>query len=642
MFKQVVHKFRGLNRVPNYKNNNILCKSRCNNVFNTTFRGLYVTSHLKAKLFVETENLYAYGLLNSKLYDNTEIKVEKNVKTFEEFNESLSKPYRTSSANIIVNTFKNVKDFCVKNNITLSDNRFDNLVDGLMDQCENLSTSELYDLLMTISEMPQCESYSNHNYHDVWSCLDDVCIWKMKDWDVPTMFKFGDIWFKMNLGKLCEYIFEVLDYLPKRADKLTKDELVHTFFLLNICRRKKVSFEFEYALENLINDMTIEDMAVVSLGYFKSQSTIKLFSIIDAMLIKLIEEHKTIHEISLTAILKAIRLTRPGKVASNIFKALDVLSDETDRLSNLAVLHIALTGTSIMSFHKKSLQKAAERILKDINDPNKVRLKDIERILNGLAMFDFEPKTDRDIFTAALEELESPQRENEIMKYPRCLICALNFLGLRNIYSYKLMDKFLDLEVMETCFGKGARNVPRELFVLDRSIDIECPDYIGNRLAPKLLYKAAKWNTDFVPTSDQFKKINSAEKLVLDTIDTVETIIGNKALILVDHVLPQYAKADIIICKDKKSKKFTKPIGFENYTLGDIMKPQKNENLTHYAVVIVGWNQTIRETSFLLGQMLMKKRQLEKTGYVPVFVIWNEFINLTPKQKQMYLECKLI
>lgn len=86
-----------------------------------------------------------------------------------------------------------------------------------------------------------------------------------------------------------------------------------------------------------------------------------------------------------------------------------------------------------------------------------------------------------------------------------------------------------------------------DVFSLDCSIDIECSGYSGNRLSPNLKYKAAKWLTEFTPSPDQYKKITATDKLILDTIDIVEKIVGGKQYMYIQHVLPHFRKAGKIL-----------------------------------------------------------------------------------------------
>lgn len=76
------------------------------------------------------------------------------------------------------------------------------------------------------------------------------------------------------------------------------------FFYMNVSRRNPVAFAYEHALQHHIKDMNVDEMAIVAMGYFKSKSKIKTAYIIESMLDIIKNESKTIHEISLCALLK--------------------------------------------------------------------------------------------------------------------------------------------------------------------------------------------------------------------------------------------------------------------------------------------------------------------------------------------------
>lgn len=102
----------------------------------------------------------------------------------------------------------------------------------------------------------------------------------------------------------------MLDRMDTRASamRLTKSQIIHTFFYHNLCRRKEITFELQYALEQYVNEMSADELAVIAMGFFKTQTKIKLPSIYEAMCNKIIQEHGVIHEISLAAILKVCRI----------------------------------------------------------------------------------------------------------------------------------------------------------------------------------------------------------------------------------------------------------------------------------------------------------------------------------------------
>ncbi|XP_056633545.1 FAST kinase domain-containing protein 5, mitochondrial [Diorhabda sublineata] len=602
---------------------------------------LYETNR---EVFVDHENSFAYKILPRDSSDSLVNKLSsKDVTSTEEFNEILDRNWRDSTISDIVNTFIRVKNFCKSNNITVSDTRFDNLVDGLMDNCEHITDDELISLLHCLTEFPFVESYSAHNFHDIWSCLDDLCCWKLVDWDIEKSFTVANIWYQLHLGKLCDYINILIDRCVKKATVLTKDQLVNIYFYLNICRKRPVDFEYEFALEQLINDMNIDEMAVISMGYFKTKTKIKLLPIQEAIINKVMQHAKDIQDISLTAILKILRYSKPFKLVDKVEKMTEKLYPEIDRLSDLACTHLALLSTGVQTYNKMVFQKISEKFINHITDPQKIRFKDIERILNVLTMFNFVPKTDTDIFKACYDEIHKNERIAETVKYPRCLACSLNYLSLRNMYSYELTDKIMDLEYIISVYGKGAKAIPREIFSLDRCIDIDCPDYTGNRLSPDLKYKAAKWLTEFTPSYDQWKKLSAIDKLILDTIDTVRSIVGDDRFMFIHHILPHFSRADIVVCKNKKTGEFVEPVGFHNYILGDVMYPFNDGSLEWFAVVVLGWNNTIKDTNLCLGHSLMKERQLRKIGYNPVLVIWSEFQGLQSQvQRKQYISNKLM
>lgn len=276
----------------------------------TTVRFFHRNTVKLAKLFTESENLYAYSILQKIPIAKSAIFVAKTpdklIATEQEFNKFLAKNWRNATASETVQAFKDVVDFCVSKGIAVSDNRFDELVDGLMDNMEKLTDEEICDLMKCLIKFPLCESYDSHNFHDIWSALDDICLLRMPKWSLEKRFYVAELWYRLNLGRLCDYTFEFTDKLQDRAMKmrLTKQQLVHTFFYINITRKRSVDFEFEYLLEKVIDELTADEMGIVAMGYFKTETKIKLLPIIEAMCRKIVQEHATIHEISLAAILK--------------------------------------------------------------------------------------------------------------------------------------------------------------------------------------------------------------------------------------------------------------------------------------------------------------------------------------------------
>ena len=165
-------------------------------------RGFHMGTLNKVILFPNTENIFAYNIINEiapiRFQDtgrNTQI-----INTEADFNNFLDSNWRCATPGEITRAFYDVLNYCIAKEINISNTKFDELVNGLLDNVEKLSVDELASLLRCLALYPQTESFKSHNFHDVWSALDDVCCWHMSDWDLDTLFIFADLWFKLHLG----------------------------------------------------------------------------------------------------------------------------------------------------------------------------------------------------------------------------------------------------------------------------------------------------------------------------------------------------------------------------------------------------------------------------------------------------------
>lgn len=167
-------------------------------------RFLHLNTPKRAKEFVELENTHARKIIQTiplfTISTEHNILTDKIIDTENDFNSFLNQNWRTATPGDVVRGFLNVLDYSRKADINISDTRFDKLVDGLMDSVEKLTDKELYTLLECLTRFPLTGAYNSHNFHDVWSALDDICSHKLRNWDLETMFKFADLFHQLHLG----------------------------------------------------------------------------------------------------------------------------------------------------------------------------------------------------------------------------------------------------------------------------------------------------------------------------------------------------------------------------------------------------------------------------------------------------------
>lgn len=292
-----------------YKNFNLEQHLLRNSVPNVCiqYKQIHKSNISNQKLRVETENNHAYTIMQSlSPYKHTLSMIQQfdNIIEREEFDKVLNKHWRSESATNIVNAFKHLCYYANIHNIPLSDNCFNNLVDGLMDKCQDLSDQELSEILLCIKNYPAPDSMTSHNFHDIWSALDDMCCKRIVSWQKEKVLLFTDHWYLLGLLKYCDYAILAIKRLSRKAERLTPSELVQTLFYVNVCRKQWSMFEFECNLEKCISNLTSDELAIVSMSFFKTKTVIKGTFLLAQMLEKILEETSTVNEITLCAILK--------------------------------------------------------------------------------------------------------------------------------------------------------------------------------------------------------------------------------------------------------------------------------------------------------------------------------------------------
>lgn len=176
------------------------CIGRQNQKINNFLSKTFTTSEVQRNvLHPFLENNFAFGII-TKFTPTKDAFKETKIITLEEFEKFLGQNWRQSAANEIAKAFVKVQDFCVQNNIAVDDKRFNNLIDGIVDNCEHLTSEDIQVIMETLVAMPQARGYDAHNFHDLWSCLDDICCWKMVEWDPDSQFAIANLWFKLSLG----------------------------------------------------------------------------------------------------------------------------------------------------------------------------------------------------------------------------------------------------------------------------------------------------------------------------------------------------------------------------------------------------------------------------------------------------------
>jgi hypothetical protein len=416
-----------------------------------------ITNSTKSKKEL-TENAYAYAVLeNNPVYTATLAPRACSIETKEisddEFQNMIRKDWDSQSAESIFVGFKKILMFSSKKEHSVNEETFDGVVKALVQKCSQLNDNDLIGLLACLRQWPAAEKPYSQNYVELWNVIDKECLLRMGKWDRNKLLFVADHWYLLNLGKKSEFMWHCTVRLSRKPDKLTSSQLVQCMFYINILRKfpPHVSvYDFEYSHENCLDQLTLDDLGILAMGFFKSEKPIRSQNLLTELMRRIINSVNTIHEITLTALLKVIRYSLEPTHEAVLFILMDKLVPNIKRVSQLCCIHIALLGTNIHLYHERTINEIVQRF---VNEIRSLRLKDLERLAFALSLYNYEHKMEPSIYKLIAKEICRSERAQEIEQYPRCLSCCLHYLSLQKIYLNDEISKVLDKNFIHAVYG---------------------------------------------------------------------------------------------------------------------------------------------------------------------------------------------
>lgn len=514
----------------------------CTKVLNNTCRNFHYSSRLYRKMFLEHENKYAYDVMKSKGYVVNFPAVTKNNLIFNEeiFDKVLQEDWSKKTFLQLIETFSVLGSFSSENNLCISNKRFDSFIDTLTDSLSQASDEELRLVFHYLLKWPETESIRTRNFIEVWVALDDECLNRMKRWSFDHMLSFVALFYMLNVTRVSDFSLKCLQKMASKAKQLTPNQLVQTMFFVGIMRKSPFDVHnLEVQISKLFREFTIDELAIISMGFFKSKTPIRDMEIISRIISKMIEIPKDIHEVSLAALLKIIRYSMRVTSDDKIYNLLDVLQHEIPRLSLMCNVHLALLGTATLTLHENCLSSIASS---SICNMNKARLKDLERLVLTYGTFNFIPDTKECYFQKVINELRNPERLPEIQKHGRSFASCVTYLGHLGIYPTDLMNKILSPEFLLNTYGKQCMSYGREILVIHNSAKIFCPEVSLHYLSDKYCELLAKKYTDYVPNEEYPKQYNVSERMMLDVMRILRECRGGAEFVTGDHIVTHHQR----------------------------------------------------------------------------------------------------
>lgn len=276
----------------------------------TFHRHFRLSSSLLAKHFKETENEFAHRVLT--------LAGVSNIVKPEDLTTLLTKPAPTSLDPLLLSKswhscpidelfagLESVIIFCKSFNVQISDKKFDALIDAFTDRRYELTDDQLAAALKLLMILPPTPSRNTRNYWDLWLAIEQVCLDRCPDWDLDKRLLFTDHFYQLNLGRTSKLTYQVVMRMGRNIRKLPKEQLLQMAFFLNITRSPiDEIIDIERNLLRSMDQMTIDEVSVVCMAFFKTETRIRSPAVLAKLYEKLKVNLSTIDNIPLVNIFK--------------------------------------------------------------------------------------------------------------------------------------------------------------------------------------------------------------------------------------------------------------------------------------------------------------------------------------------------
>ncbi|XP_012530877.1 uncharacterized protein LOC105833583 [Monomorium pharaonis] len=491
--------------------------------------------------------------------------------------------------------------------------------------------------------MTQCDFYNN-----LCERIDRECMIRFLHLPIEKMLYLCDVMYQITPKHgsgayfykfYSQYVWYSIRHLGNKPHKLSPEQLVQVLFFLNVYRKPPINmYELEFRLEQCIDDLSIKELAIAALGFFKTRTKIRNKVFLNNIIHKTIAEIDTVDTVSIGGIIKLIRYSMQLTEVRSFIDLLKVLTPYVSRYTLMSLAHISQACGRIAVYDKKFMDKIIKRLNEELQT---ARLKDIERFLFTFSILNI----DSSIYQNIVEELRGSwdtTRASEIKKFPSVPARILGYMAVQNVYPKDLIKRVMTPEyVIKTCFG-NYKYLSREYCVLDYGLRIEVPEYDGPFLKPNVRTSIEKKYYDLA--AETKSESTWANSLFSDVLATCQKLFNTTSDILVTRPLPHFAVEDIIFCLDEQNQLVPSEKFLSQFESSDI-KPVNEEtsNKVRWIALVIGHHGLlIRNFSSPTGPLAAKLRQLSIIGYTPIMILnhpWN--INKTSQEKCDYLR-KLI
>jgi len=184
---------------------------------------------------------------------------------------------------------------------------YENFFNMLKKQCRHLSNDNFKRMMRYLVPLRNHLVYYNF-YQNLYKELDNECMARFTQLETDEMLLLCDIIYQITNNSHSQYVWHVMRKLGNKPNRLNNHQLVQVLFFLNICRKPSINmYELEYRLEQCLDELSVNELGVSLLGFFKTGTPIRNASLLRRIMRKTITNIEFVDSVSIGAILKLIR-----------------------------------------------------------------------------------------------------------------------------------------------------------------------------------------------------------------------------------------------------------------------------------------------------------------------------------------------
>uniref|UniRef100_H0W5V6 FAST kinase domains 5 n=1 Tax=Cavia porcellus TaxID=10141 RepID=H0W5V6_CAVPO len=390
---------------------------------------------------------------------------------------------------------------------------------------KNIRFFDIPDLISILKAFVNLEIPHSHPVLNVFETRFSQQVWEMS---LDQLLLVADLW--RCLGRKAPRFFKIFfSYLNLHWKDLSLSQLIHLIYVIGENRQvpQDLMQKLELLILKYIDLINLEEVGTICLGFFKSSSNLSEFVMEKIGDLACADMHH-LSSHALVHILKMFRFTHVDHV--NFMKRFVEIAPQRIRPWGSGVMHLTLA--CIMNAVAASLPPRVVHC----------RSKDVAKILWSFGTLNYKPPNTEEFYSCLIREIH--RKMPEFNQYPEHLLTCLLGLAFSEYFPAELIDVALSPGFVRLAQETSKFQLTKELYTLDGTVGIECPDYKGNRLGSHLQQEASVYMWELAR-----KDMNSKPEF-LEALTFLEIMLGGPQYVKHHMILPHTRSSDLEVQLD--------------------------------------------------------------------------------------------